>query len=223
MKKIISGIAFCLVLLAVVYWLISNKISDRRSKAQTEKVETEKCLQTETFVADMIVKHNAVTNWERSFDKKDSLGLFEPIYTVEVEDALVRTDQRPIIFFASVADVERETNKYSVHFHNRYDAMLSDIGPLYGRIIADIHFVLDCTQEQFKEIMLHRGGLFEKYAVIAQISEVKKVKLKATASSESDKVILIPSDVFVAEGRCLELRFVGDYEPSKGFLKGKSE
>lgn len=212
MKKIVSRIAFGLVLLAIVYWLISSVISDRRSEAQKERVETEKRLQTEKCVADMAAKHNAVTDWKQAFDKK-GLALFEPTYTVEVEDALIRTDDRPIMFFAAVADVVRETNTYSVHFYNWFGAILR----------ADIHFVLDCRPDQVKEIMLHRAGLFEKYAIVAQISGVKKVKLKATTSTESDEIALEPSNVFIAEGRCLDLRFVGDYELLKDFLESKPE
>ncbi len=213
MKKIVSRVTFGLVLLAIVYWLISNEISDKRSKVQKKKVETEKRLQTEASVADMAAKHNAVTNWEQSFDKKDLLGLFKSTYTVEVEDALVRTDHRPIMLFASVADVGRETNNYSVHFYNWFGAILS----------ADIHFVLDCTPDQVKEIMLHRTGLFEKYAIIAQVSEVKKVKLRATVSAETDEVVLEPSNVFIAKGRCLDLLFVDDYKLSKDLLGAKPE
>ncbi len=203
-------IAFGLILLAIAYWLLSSTISDKRVEAEKQESETEKRLQIEKSVADMVDKHNAITDWKQDFDKK-GLGLFEPTYTVEVEDALIRTDDRPIIFFAAVSDVVRETNKYSIHFRNWYGALLS----------ADIHFILDCAPNQIKEIMLHRTGLFEKYAVIARVSEVKKVKLKATTSTNSDEVILEPSNVFMAKGHCLDLIFVGNYELSDNFLETK--
>ncbi len=212
MKKTISRIALGLVLLAMVYWLISSSISDRHSEAQKEKVETEKHLQSEKSVADMVAKHNAVTDWKQNLNKNGEF-FWDSVYTIEIEEALIRSDGQPILFFCGVNDIVRKEDKYLVYFSNLFDFLIP----------ADIHFVLDCTPDQVKEIMLNRADLFEKYAVIARISEVKKATLKLANYAEIDKVVLEPSNVFIAEGRCLELRFVGNYELPKDFLKGKPE
>jgi hypothetical protein len=212
MKKTMSRIALGLVLLAIVYWLISSSTSDRRSETQKEKVESEKRLQSEKSDADMVAKHNAVTDWKQNLNKKGEF-LGDSVYTIEIEEALIRNDGRPILFFCGVNDIVRKENKYLVYFSNLFGFLAS----------ADVHFILDCTPDQVKEIMLHRAGLFEKYAVIARVSEVKKVKLKLANYPEehavtdydvveTDKVVLEPSNVFIAKGCCLELRFVGDYE-----------
>lgn len=200
MKKIIGKIISGLILIAIAYWFVSSIILDRRVEEEKQELKDEKQLKTERSVADMAAKHNAVIDWRNGFDTND-LGLFRPTYTIEVEDALIRTDGRPIMFFAAVVDVARETNKYSVHFHNFFD--------LFSRN-GNIHFVLDCTLEQIKEILLHQPNKLEKYAVITRISEVKKVKLKLTTVSENDETFLEPSNAFIAEGQCLDLLFVGN-------------
>jgi len=223
MKKTISRIAFGLVLLAMVYWLISSVISNRRSEAQKEKVKTEKHLQSEKSVADMVAKHNAVTDWKQNLNKKGRGFFADSVYTIEIEEALIRTDGRPILFFSQIEDIGKKSDKYIVYFANLFGFMSS----------VNVHFILDCTPEQFEKIMLH-PRLFENHAVIAQVSEVKKVKLKLANYPEKhavtdydvakiDKVVLEPSNVFIAKGCCLELQFVGDYQLSKDFLKAKPE
>lgn len=206
MRKISGKIISGLILVSIAYWFVSSIISDRRVEEEKQELKDEKQLQIEKSITDIVTKYNAVTDWK----DKNSFSLSEPTYTVEVEDALVRTDDRPIKFFAAVEDVVKEANRYSVYFHNWIDVLLS----------ADIHFVLDCTPDQVNEIMLNPRALFESnYVVIAKVSEIKKVKLKVTTSTENDDFTIEPSNVFIAKGQCLDLLFVGDYEPRDSFME----
>ncbi len=203
MKNILGKIVTLVIVLAIGYWIVSGIVSTRRTETVKQESKDEKQLQTEKSLADMITKHNAVTDWRHGF--KDST-LIEPAYTIEVEDALIRTDDRPIIFFAAVEDVVKEENKYSVYFNNKFDFLLG----------ANIHFVLDCTPNQVNEIMLGPRSLFESnYAVIAKVSNIEKCIVRITTEDNRRVVLgspIVTSNVFIASGRCLDLLFVGDYK-----------
>jgi hypothetical protein len=78
---------------------------------------------------------------------------------------LIRSNGCPIMFFAALEDIVKESNKYTVYFHNWSDLFLG----------ADIHFVLDCTPKQINQIMVHRSGHFKNYALVAHINDVRKI------------------------------------------------
>lgn len=216
MKNALVKIVTIVIVLAVAYWIISGIISRRRietekqaANAEKQKVQTEKLLKIKKSIQEIITKYNAVTDWQEKLEK----GGIEPIFTVEFQDTLIRKDSRPLLFVAAVEDIVRDNNNYIAHFYNRFNTLLS----------ADVHFVLDCPSEYVQEIM-NRSNRYENYAVIAQISGVRKVSLELI--TQADSIIyydeysfdvdissdLEPSDTFVAIGRCLDLLFVEHYE-----------
>ena len=221
MKNALGKIVTIVIVLAVGYWIVSGIISIRRAgtekqaaeqaaNAEEQKVQAEKLLKIKKSVQNMVTKYDAVTDWQGSLEKDG----IEPIFTVEFQDLLIRKDSRPLVFVAAVEDIVRDSNNYIAHFHNSYNTLLS----------ADVHFVLDCTPEQVQEIMKQSIDSYLNYAVITQISGVRKVNLELTAHAEdiisSDEYSfevdissrLEPSDTFVATGRCLDLLFVEYYD-----------
>lgn len=231
MKDIFGKAIFVIVILGIVVWVFSSKTGKEQSKVENEKLETKQHGETKqhdetkNIVSVMIAKHNAVADWRKSLGKKKR-SLFDHIYTIEIQDALIKTDGRPILFFGGANDIVRKDDKYTVYFNNW-------LGSLIG---ADVHFILECTPDQINKIMSQSTDFFGNYAVISQIREVKKVRFQLTAQSldsEEVDVDFAPSNVFMATGRCLDLVFVGDYEPIKlkgeqndkeiGNIKGKNE
>lgn len=208
MKKILMRVLIVLVLLALAFWFISSKVNEKKSRAEKQKLETAKRSETKNFVSTMAAEHNAVVEWGQALDKEGGLSFrFNPTYTIEVEEALISTDNRPILFFAGIDDIVKKGDKYLVYFGN--NNWLSNYSS------ADIKFVLDCTPDQVKKIMSQPTKQLENYAVISQIMEVKKVGFQLTASSsvyEEVNVELEPSNVFIATGHCLDLAFVGYYQ-----------
>ena len=193
--------------LGIVLWVLSSKITEKRSKIEKEKLETKQHVETKNIVSAMIAKHNAVADWRKSLGEK---GMLDYAYTIEIQDALIKTDGRPILFFGGANDIVRKNDKYMVYFSN-WD------GPL---TCADVHFILDCTPDQINKIMSQPTDFLENYAVISQIGGVKKVRLQLTAKSHDSEEVdseevdvdFAPSNVFMATGRCLDLVFVGDYD-----------
>ena len=214
MKDIVGKTIFAIVILGIVVWVFSSKTGEKQSKVENEKFETKQHGETKqhdetkNIVSAMIAKHNAVADWRKSLGKK---GMLDYAYTIEIQDSLIKTDGRPILFFGGANDIVRKNDKYMVYFSN-WD------GPL---TCADVHFILDCTPDQINKIMSQPTDFLENYAVISQIGGVKKVRFQLAAKaydSEEVDVDFTPSNVFMATGRCLDLVFVGDYEPKK--LKG---
>jgi hypothetical protein len=203
---------------------ISCKKSETETRAKKHKAKTEKQIQTEKMLQDLVKKHSAIVDWRQNIDQKN-LGPFSPpIYTIQVEDALVRADDRPVMFIAKIEDIVRRDDKYLVNFS--VSRMLNMYSNPYVR------FILHCTQEQVNHIMNNHNGnnesfFLDHYAAIANISGVSKVSLQLTAGA--DRVIshdgeefdvdistsIEPSNIFVATGQCVDLLFVGDMAPNK--------
>lgn len=210
MEKVLGRIIIGVILAVIAYWSISGGLryclsvaQEDKLKTDKEKMETERRNRTEKSIKETAERNNAIVNWHNRFDA-NALST----YTIEVQDALIKTDNRPIIFFASVEDIVRERGKYCARFCN----------PLISSSPV-IYFVLDCTPEQIGQMVAHRSELYENYAVVARICGVKKVRfeVKGYAQTYEDyeeiRLQLEQSDVFVATGKCLELLPVGDYEP----------
>ena len=183
------------------------KLKSGQLKTEKQKLETEKSIETKKIVSTMVAEHNAVVEWRQALDKEGGLWL-DSTYTIEAEEALIRTDSRPILFFGGINDIVKKGDKYMVYFGDKkWFNFLSS---------ADIQFVLECTAQQVDKIMSESKKSFvDRFAVVAKISEVGKVRFQLTASSsgyEEIDVELEPSNVFIATGHCLDLVFVGDYE-----------
>ena len=198
------------VIVVVIFVVLLKTDSSNHNKAGKQDTESAKKFQLEPQVKELCSKYNAVTDWKQRIGKKE---FGEHTYTIEVEDALIRTDGRPILFNYGVYDIVRESDNYLVYFSvfSTIKAMNHAIASgLDFFLSCDVHFVLDCTADQVKQIINHPTGC---YAVIAQISEVEKVRFKLEGYSgkyEDVGVDLGTSDVFMAKGKCLDLLLVAD-------------
>ena len=96
-----------LVLLLILLFSVA---CHRTDKEEIEEKEINKEIQIlKQAVSDMVKKHNAITDWEKNLNTYRS-------YTIQVEDALIRSDNRPILFFGRVNDIAKKANKYFIHF-----------------------------------------------------------------------------------------------------------
>jgi hypothetical protein len=180
--------------------------SKENAKAEKERLEKEHQATAQKIKA-LCSQYNAVMDWTQSLEK-----VWHP-FTIELENALIRVDNRPVLLLGEVKNITKESDKYWVHFTQ--EAPYTDF---------DIHFFLRCTPEHVKEIMSHRDSS-QDYAVIAQVSEVKKVSYLFATHNElvfnaedfergSREVTIIDidplSDLFIARGTCSDLLFLGD-------------
>jgi hypothetical protein len=156
-------------------------ISSKKAGRESERQRREEQTWIEQAVSAMQTTHNAVTDWKKGLGE----ARLELIYTVDLQRLLVRDDGRPLLFYASVEDVKEQKGLNLLVLETQID------------IRATLRLVLECDAARARQVMEQRGPeLLKYYAVIAQIRSVQK---------SADET------VFLAEGRALDLVFVGPY------------
>jgi hypothetical protein len=85
----------------------------------------------------MVNKFDAMT-WEGLFGEK---GSFKQFFTFEVEDALVSSTKRPIVFCGILHDIARFRGEHVVHFETAFGVQPS------------VSFLLDSDKAQVDEIV----------------------------------------------------------------------
>lgn len=208
MKNDIHKSIFILIILGGFVILTSCKSIKEEAKI---KEEEEQQAEIEQNIMKMANSYNAVLDWEKDLTPKTFL---KSIYTVEVQRALVREDNRPVSFIASVQDIEKRGNEYIVFF-DKWSGYFGISLEAYVPIL----FVLKCTEEQVKRIINQPNEiLIENYSVIASISDVNKMRFSLTPYSLGEyeaNIEIDSSAVFIAKGNCLDLLFVGDFDASE--------
>ena len=138
--KVVSG----LIGLAVIIWIVSNVISSQHAANEQEREKLETKIQIEQGISDMVIEHNAVIiDWKKSFGREN---LPREIYDIEVEEVLIRSDGRPVLFFGYVENITRRDERYFVHFIKEGELAIG-LG-----IRPEVHFILECNPGQVKKI-----------------------------------------------------------------------
>ncbi|MFQ5904226.1 MAG: hypothetical protein ACE5JO_11095, partial [Candidatus Binatia bacterium] len=169
-----------------------------RSEDEAKGKETaQKILKLKLSISEMAAKYHAVTDWDKEFKSREFY--VAPVYTLEVQNALLETDGRPILFHAPLADIEKAGNRYIVRFG--------------GLSYPDIYFELECSPGQVRELLENQDDLSRRnYAVVAQIKRVFRPNLVVRAyprKGEETGIEIESSDIYMAEGTCVDLLYMG--------------
>jgi hypothetical protein len=163
------------------------------------KAAAEKRTQIERSIAAMVARHGAVADWSKRLVKEDKYLI--PLVTLEVQNALMVTGGRPVLFYSYLTDVEKSGEKYMVSFRD-------------VTAHPDILFELECSPEQVEKIMANPNEMFfNNYAVVARIRDVYKPKftLRGRPAKKGSSMVDIESPgLVVAEGSCVDMIFIGD-------------
>jgi hypothetical protein len=162
-----------------------------RLKKESERIGM--LVQSTPAIAQMVSKYQAVQFWEN--DVRD-IGR---VFAVNVQEAIVRGDKRPILLINQIADLVKEGDKYYLNFES-------------VTYTHDIYFKLECDAEQVNKLTTQSSGPNNEYAIIADVTSVRKLKFNVSASpkgEEEAELDLNTSDSFTAEGKCLALLNVG--------------
>jgi len=183
---------------------------EEAAEAENERLLEKEHQATAQRIQEFCSQYNAVIDWAQSVEDGEA-------YTIELEEALIRADSRPVLLLSEIEDITKKSGRYSVYFTVEE--------PSFGSF-CEMSFVLHCTPEQVKGIMRHRRDWPQKYAVLARVSEVKKVSYVFEAEGEvigSDgmgrptvSVTFDPDplwDVFIARGTCSALLFLPANQP----------
>ena len=199
-RKIMKAIRWILVIAivgAMLAWFTYRQLSTRRIETQrTAAMKAEK-QQHKNLVYSMVHKWNAVEYIRKgSWPEDQALG--HDLFTVDVEDCLIRPDGRPILFLGFVKDVQRRGDKYLIHVD-------SEAPP--------IHCLLECGAAQIVKIRSKTDAVSPHFAVVAKIASVARpfLKVSPTKTEDGEAEITVDSpETFVASGVCLDL--LGPYE-----------
>jgi len=212
MKNSSQKITPIILIIALGSFVISSSCG-RSKKEEIEQMEMAKReTETEQNIIKMANNYNAVLDWEKDLRPKNFLS--RSAYTFEVQRALVREDNRPVLFIAGVQDIEKHGNEYIVFFDkgNRFFGISLEVN-------LPILFILNCTEEQVKRILNQPNEiLFENYSVVASILAVNKMRFSLTPHSLGEyeaNIEVDSSTVFIAKGNCLDLLFVDDFGASE--------
>jgi len=162
------------------------------SKVDREKEEQNKREAQQTKLKnDLAAKFSASADWNEKL--KDRLLP----YSVDLEEALIRSDKKPILFEGFVEDVTRNNNKYIVRLSHSES--------------PKVYFLLECTPELATKLRSRQG--FDHVAVIASISSVRKPNIKLesdlpSSPDESPDIEVTNPDAFIAKGSMLDFEFI---------------
>lgn len=187
-NRLVLGLLVSLIVAGSAFYAYdrwqANVQADAKTKAQHDADQQ----RIREEIASLGAKHNAVSDWR--------VGLFSgsvsSVYSVTLQNALVRSDGRPTLFFGSLHDVTNAGDSLECVFDN------------HGKV--RIRFVLACSEEQSSYVMKQHPGPFRDFfAIVAQIEAVAKLDAESTDQGEEDK------DKFRANGRCIALLSVANY------------
>src|SRR5438445_10258119 len=170
-------------MLVIAGGTLSCSTSDKpgENKQQTPEITIEN-FRDDPALANMVSKFNADAEWHEQISKL-------PVFTVDVE-AAIKTAPRPILFIATIDDIEKRDNTYLLHF------AITRIGT------NEIAFALKCSSEKAERV-IRDHSFMDEYAVIASISSVRKVDCMTASGDNGQRVDI--QDHFLAEGECVEL------------------
>lgn len=154
---------------------------EEQASRETRRTETKKELAT---------KFGAISDWKATFGKR------LPSHTIDLQEALIRSDKKPILVEAFVQDITRENDRYIAH--------------LSPWELPEIELFLECTTELAAKL---RSKDTLRVAVIVSISSVRKPAIKLEASppddpEDSPTIEVTSSEVFIAKGSLLAVEFL---------------
>jgi hypothetical protein len=192
--KIVVGFITATV---IAGWFISDYISDRQKKIKREKEEIEEKLSLERNIKKMVIKWNAIIDWDKQL-KRDFLA--KSVLTAELQEIFLREDKQPVLFFIDLKDiVKKDDNSYISYF-----------AKTHGLTIPIINFVVDCNIEQYRSITSKPLNRFipTRFAVIINVQDVYSSPFFYSENYDGKNYIdtgLIPT----VKGICLDVIRVG--------------
>ncbi|MFA5355582.1 MAG: hypothetical protein WC302_02560 [Candidatus Paceibacterota bacterium] len=184
-KKILIISIIIIIIGYFGYQSLSKNTSDENnvSEQKTEK---------EIVVEGLASKYNALTNWDEDIS-----------YTLQLQE-LVESDDL-VLFTGYIDDVFKENDQYFISFITDYF------------IYPQIRFVLKVDPERVSQALevIEEDPLylqiFGGYAVVADVSEIKKINLQISgypSGTEDVSIECDPSKIYVATGDCIDFVYI---------------
>lgn len=212
MKKILFICLMC-------FLLTSCKDRDSDEQAQIEETQTKQIV---TQVSELCSRYNAITDWHNKLDITEK-SFDTVLYSIEVQDVLLNSNERPYLFFVAIEDIKKVKDEYIL--------IADQFQTVHSRRNINIHLRLVCDAKKVQRLLEQKSSYFDRYALVATIKSIEKPDLIVRPDIEYDilaknnnikethptviydlldlKISCENDNTFIAIGKCEALVFVG--------------
>lgn len=191
-NSLVVRIALGIVVLSVAGYIGYRYVSSWWEEKQTRARDAE---QRAHAIDEMVGRHKAIRDWEDNLDSW---------FTIDLEKAWVREDQRPVLLFGGLFDVQKRGDHYVGMLECAYDTG-------EGTTISVRHF-LECDPQQAARLVRYSADTdYPTYEIVAQVSSVSRpvFKVSANAYAEDDEddygwIQIEDADMVVTRGKLID-------------------
>lgn len=154
-------------------------------------------------IGNLVDKYNAVIQWERDLESLNQ------VFTIHLQDALVRKDQRPILLISRISDIEKEKDRYFLNIEVTADVIFRDTFVYHYTLECDPDCMINLNAQLSQHSLTSDNN---EYAIIALISSARKLRFNISTSSHGEEKASLDLDTFgdaLVNGRCLDLLNIG--------------
>jgi hypothetical protein len=176
--------AFSLLALFLAYegWTLFFSSASAPQEVKHRKIEERELLQKQTAlkaISAFSSKYNAIVDWNKgllSSEIRTSYESYRDFFTIELQEALLSTHDRPVVLIGKIKDITLQGGKTVI----RVSA---------NSLHPDIYYDLVYSGEVLKKITNLQNASGKRYdtrfAIVAKINSVKKVRFSANCQGQS--------------------------------------
>lgn len=170
-------------LLGVIALFVNHEIVERKAQATQAQTAILQQRKVKQAIAGLAASSGAIADWKSDICKSSYAS---PVLTSELQDALMRTGNRPVLITGLLGDARRDQN-------GQQFISISAYVPCRN---TKLQVELLATPEDAREVLARRSESLQYYAAIAEVTSVEK-------KDDDD------DSIFLVRGQCLNLLFTG--------------
>ena len=195
MKRIV----WVIVLLAIGGYFV-NSYLEKKAKKEAERAEQKRIEQTtKSLVAEMIIRTNAVDDWENQLSKGEKFR-FEPILTMELEKLWLVN--RPVLFAGSIKDIATQNESHYTVLVER--SLFWSIRHMFN---TELQLSLSSPKQRIDAFLKEHPELFKDHGFnngVAVIARVKTIRTAYVPGEEGER-----NEVKIGEGELVDIVYTG--------------
>jgi hypothetical protein len=193
-SQILRALAASAVLVAALGWFIIHEWIVRRDEATEGRQAALRDQGTQRVIDALVSSADAVADWRA---KVCPAGAFSHILTVDLQNTLIRGDNRPLLFSGDLTDVSDRDGEPVITISE----YLCRDAKLRVEAIADA--------EQVNLVMSHRSDREAYFAMAVRVESVQKQQLNPAPVNTDGDDTLSPPDEFVVRGSSVQVLSTG--------------
>lgn len=173
---------FITVVMITVTSILPWSVNTNQPADTTQQVPKSKLI-----IEDLVVKHNALKDWSNNIS-----------YTIQLQEKIIG---KPVLYIGSIDDIFLREGKTFIKLNSSY--------------LEEVSYILEleCDQQLVEKVSNRStSGIFDDYAVIAQLDNIFKPSIKLVADSIPGEdlyyVDFDSTDLFMGNGECIDLMYI---------------